>query len=138
MDKSNKFYINKLTTLTNSMQLTNLLYRDILSSSNKRISAKLGIKGIGGAYKFTFKTKHSIKSYINPNVTYVYFADKEILYRVESKKHMIFSDIEDIVDLQYNKFSNIKSFNIYQDKDDFLIYYIKDNKKEFLQISRIK
>jgi prepilin-type N-terminal cleavage/methylation domain-containing protein len=138
ISKTNNFYKTKLDDFSQTNRLVFLLYNDILLSKNKdanNSTTKLENTNIS---TFILKTKHSIKGFFNPFVTYVLFKKEKVLYRLESlAKVELPLDEQSIFITRYNKFDNISSFNIHQNLKDFLVYYTRGNRKEFFQISKL-
>jgi len=138
VDKTNKFYKKKLDDYTEKNKLVYLLYNDILLST--RIASATSSKTIksNNIKYFKIKSKHSIKGFYNPNISYILFKNQKVLFRIESVKQLELPiSQEDILKTQFNRFENIEDFDIYQSKKDFLIYYSSKTNKEFFQISTL-
>lgn len=135
--KTNKFYKTKLDEYSQKNQLILLLYNDILLSNAHGINKYKSIKHSNIA-QFTIKSKHSIKGFSNPYISYVLYKKEKIFFRLESNSNPRLPLTEEsIMKMDFNRFDNVSMFSIYQNKKAFLVYFIHKKEKEFFQISKL-
>lgn len=137
VNKTNKFYEKRLDNYSKKNELVFLLYNDILSSKQHDTSVtKTAINN--NVVLFIMKSKHSIKGFSNPYVSYVLIKKKKVLFRLETTtKPILPMSQEDIFRARANIFNNVSAFSVHQNKKEFLIYYIYRDKKEFFALSTL-
>ena len=160
---SNDFYEKKIDKFDRENQLAFLLYQDILLSvgaseqaikkdhnQSKKTEKKdkrdekeseLGkpeFEEQDYITQFFLKSKHSVKGYIQPYVTYVFYRKHKVLYRIESKeRHKVPFDENLIAFTRYNRFNNVDEFFVHRSGKDYLVFYSLEDKPQFFEVSKL-
>jgi len=126
VDRSNRFYSEKLEDITYDQTLIKTLYLDLsLSLPNKG-----SIENIDRKTDMLFlQTSHVIHTHVMPYV--VYFVKEHHLYRVESATPLSYP-FESNINVLIDDFGTLEKFRIYKNSTHFLIDISRDGKEENL------
>ena len=126
IDKSNRFYGDKLKTIVSTQKLTKTLYLDLaLSLPNSG-----EINSVNRNEDMLFlQTSHVVHEHVMPFVLY-YVQDKN-LYRIESAQKLEYP-FDSNINVSIDDFGPIHTFRIYKNSTHFLLHLSNDGKEEHL------
>jgi len=126
LDKSNRFYSDKLQNISTEQSLFKTLYLDLsLSKANSD-----EINNINKNEDMVFlQTSHVIHTHVMPYV--VYFVKDKHLYRVESATKLSYP-FESNINALIDNFGEIKKFRLYKNSTHFLLQLNINGKEDTL------
>ena len=126
VDKSNRFYGDKLESIIRAQKLTKTLYLDLsLSVPNSG-----EINSVERNVDMLFiQTSHVVHTHVMPYVVY-YVKDKH-LYRIESAQKLSYP-FDSNINVNIDNFGPIHTFRIYKNSTHFLLHLSNDGKKDNL------
>lgn len=126
LNHSNKFYGQKLQSITDGQKMLNLFYLDLSLVAHNAMKIDNQDREFDHLY---FKSSNSIHNRIEPYIAYV--VQEKRLYRIESSielKYPILSDSEMVVD----DLGLVENFRLYSTKTHFLLHLKQPAKEEIL------
>ena len=128
LDKSNRFYSDKLHDISKEQSLFKTLYLDLsLSVANSGV-----INSINKNEDMVFlQTSHVVHTHVMPYI--VYFVKDKHLYRVESATKLTYP-FESNLNVLIDDFGEIKKFRLYKNSTHFLLHLNIDGKDNLMKI----
>ena len=126
IDKSNRFYSDKLERIETEEALVKTLFLDLsLSLSNSG-----EINGINKNEDMLFlQTSHVLHTHVMPYI--VYFIKDKHLYRVESANKLSYP-FESNINALIDDFGEMQKFRVYKNSTHFLLHLSLDGKEDTL------
>jgi len=126
LDKSNRFYGDKLQTITTEQSLFKTLYLDLTlarANSDEIISINKDEDLL------LLQTSHVIHTHVMPYIAY--FVKEKHLYRVESATRLSYP-FESNLNALIDDFGEVKKFRLYKNSTHFLLHIDIDGKTDNL------
>ncbi len=133
LDKSNRFYSDKLQEISTEQSLFKTLYLDLsLSEPNSGV-----INNINRNEDMVFlQTSHVVHTHVMPYV--VYFVKEHRLYRIESATKLSYP-FESNINALIDDFGEVKKFRLYKNSTHFLLHLNINGKEDnLLKIRHLK
>ena len=126
VDKSNRFYGEKLENIITAQKLTKILYLDLsLSMPNSG-----EVNSVNRDEDMLFlQTSHVLHTHVMPYV--VYYVKEKHLYRIESAQKLSYP-FDTNVNVIIDDFGPIHTFRIYKNSTHFLLHLSSDGKEDNL------
>jgi hypothetical protein len=126
LDRSNRFYSDKLLTMSTEQSLLKTLYLDLALSE----ATGGEINNINKNEDMVFfQTSHIVHTHLMPYV--VYFVKKSHLYRVESATKLSYP-FENNINALIDDFGEVKKFRLYKNSTHFLLHLNINGKEDNL------
>ncbi len=126
IDKSNRFYGDKLQEISSENSLLKTLYLDLSLAEANTITIKSMTKNDDMVF---LQTSHIIHTHVMPYI--VYYLKKSHLYRIESATKLTYP-FENNVNALIDDFGEVKKFRLYTNSTHFLLHINIDGKKDNL------
>jgi len=128
LEKSNRFYSDKLHDISREQSLFKTLYLDLsLSSADNGV-----IDNINKNEDMVFlQTSHVIHTHVMPYI--VYFIKDKHLYRVESTTKLTYP-FESNLNVLIDDFGEVKKFRLYKNSTHFLLHLNIDGEDNLMKI----
>lgn len=133
LDKSNRFYGDKLQEIASEQSLLKTLYLDLSLAE----AGSININNISKNDDMVFlQTSHVVHTHVMPYV--VYYLNNSHLYRIESAVKLSYP-FESNINALIDDFGEVKKFRLYKNSTHFLLHINVDGKKEnLLKIRHLK
>lgn len=126
IDKSNRFYGDKLQEISSENSLLKTLYLDLSLAEVNTLTIKSMTKNDDMVF---LQTSHIIHTHVMPYI--VYYLKKSHLYRIESATKLTYP-FENNVNALIDDFGEVKKFRLYTNSTHFLLHINIDGKKDNL------
>lgn len=126
LDKSNRFYGDKLQEISSENSLLKTLYLDLSLAKADSIEINNITKNDDMVF---LQTSHVIHTHVMPYI--VYYLKKNRLYRIESVSKLNYP-FENNVNASIDDFGEVKKFRLYKNSTHFLLHINIDGKKDNL------
>lgn len=131
LDKSNRFYGDKLQSISTEQSLFKTLYLDLaLSESN--VGEIININKNEDIV--LMQTRHVVHTHVMPYVAYL--VKKNHLYRVESSAKLSYP-FESNLNVLIDDFGEVKKFRLYKNSTHFLLHLNFDGQESLLKIRHL-
>lgn len=126
LDKSNRFYGNRLDDIKTQQSLLKTLYLDL----SLAVANSAEINSVDKNEDMVFmQTSHVIHTHVMPYV--IYFVKNKHLYRVESADKLAYP-FESNINALIDDFGEVKKFRLYKNSTHFLLHLNIDGKEDTL------
>ena len=126
LDKSNRFYGDKLSAMTTEQSLFRTLYLD-LSLSEPNVGEIVNVDKNEDVV--LIQTSHIVHSHVMPYVAYL--VKEKHLYRIESATKLVYP-FESNLNVLIDDFGEVQTFRLYKNSTHFLLHLSFDGKKDNL------
>lgn len=131
LDKSNRFYGEKLQTISTEQSLFKILYLDLaLSSSN--VGEVINVNKNEDVV--LMQTRHVVHTHVMPYVAYL--VKKKHLYRVESAAKLSYP-FESNLNVLIDDFGEVQKFRLYKNSTHFLLHLNFGGQDNLLKIRHL-
>ena len=131
LDKSNRFYSDKLQEISTEQALFKTIYLDLsLSVANNGV-----VNNIDKNVDMVFlQTTHVVHTHVMPYI--VYFVKEKHLYRVESATKLSYP-FESNINVLIDDFGEVQKFRLYKNSTHFLLHLNIDGNDNLIKIRHL-